>query len=98
LVAEPHYFVRIGPTPGAIAALGRPSGRGLRVTTSSRRIRIEVSDAGEGFEMPRPVPHPRGAGGYGLFLVNRMSACWGVERDQEAVVWCELERGVARIV
>jgi anti-sigma regulatory factor (Ser/Thr protein kinase) len=56
-------------------------------------IRVEVIDRGEGF-----VPHPRVAsssepGGFGLYLVGRLAARWGVESNGATRVWFALERG-----
>jgi anti-sigma regulatory factor (Ser/Thr protein kinase) len=63
----------------------------LRVTTSPRHLRVEVHDRGPGFEMRKPKP--RGSsGGYGLFLVERMSDRWGVQRNDTTYVWFELDR------
>jgi anti-sigma regulatory factor (Ser/Thr protein kinase) len=63
----------------------------LRVTVSPGRLRVEVHDRGPGFEMHKP--QPRGSsGGYGLFLVERMSDRWGVQRNDTTYVWFELDR------
>jgi anti-sigma regulatory factor (Ser/Thr protein kinase) len=66
-------------------------GRGvpvLRLRTGAARLRIEVSD-----ESPRP-PKRRTSGadgGWGLALVDRLAADWGVVRaGRGKVVWCEL--------
>jgi anti-sigma regulatory factor (Ser/Thr protein kinase) len=54
-------------------------------------LRVEVHDRGPGFEMRKPKP--RGSsGGYGLFLVERMSDRWGVQRNDTTYVWFELDR------
>jgi anti-sigma regulatory factor (Ser/Thr protein kinase) len=63
----------------------------LRVVIDDALLRVEVHDAGPGFEATEPVP--RGSeGGYGLFLVERMSSRWGVHRDHSTYVWFELDR------
>lgn len=63
----------------------------LRVTVTPAQLRVEVHDRGPGFEMRRP--EPRGSsGGYGLFLVERMSDRWGVNRGGRTCVWFELDR------
>jgi anti-sigma regulatory factor (Ser/Thr protein kinase) len=63
----------------------------LRVSVAPGRLRVEVHDRGPGFEMHKPKP--RGSsGGYGLFLVERMSDRWGVNREGDTYVWFELDR------
>jgi anti-sigma regulatory factor (Ser/Thr protein kinase) len=63
----------------------------LRVEVGPARLRVEVHDRGPGFE--KHDPKPRGSrGGYGLFLVERMSSRWGVHRNEGTYVWFELDR------
>jgi anti-sigma regulatory factor (Ser/Thr protein kinase) len=63
----------------------------LRVQVAPARLRVEVHDRGPGFQMH--TPKPRGShGGYGLFLVERMSDRWGVHRNETTYVWFELDR------
>jgi anti-sigma regulatory factor (Ser/Thr protein kinase) len=52
-------------------------------------VRVEVRDPGRNgpVRMREPAPHD---GGYGLLLVQRLSRRWGVERNDETVVWFEL--------
>lgn len=64
----------------------------LRVSLqrSHERIRVSVTDGGDGF-----VPHPRSleseaVGGWGLYLVERLSAAWGVSSGDGTTVWFEL--------
>jgi anti-sigma regulatory factor (Ser/Thr protein kinase) len=53
-------------------------------------LRIEVTDPGPGFE---PGGHgPRADGGYGLHLLDRLSARWGVAGAEPVTVWVELPR------
>jgi anti-sigma regulatory factor (Ser/Thr protein kinase) len=62
---------------------------GLAARADADMIRIEVSDRGAGFVPGTPTP--RGAdGGYGLFLVERMTERWGVDRGDGTQVWFEL--------
>lgn len=62
----------------------------LAVRVAARKIRVEVRDDGSGF-VPDPS-RPRGPhGGYGLYLVERMSSRWGVEGDDGTRVWFELD-------
>ena len=60
----------------------------LRATATG--VRAQVTDPGPGFAVPgreRPMDEP---GGWGLVLVERMSARWGVEHDGSTRVWFEL--------
>ncbi len=53
-------------------------------------LRIEVTDPGPGFE---PGGHgPRADGGYGLHLLDRLAARWGVAGASPVTVWVELAR------
>ena len=53
-------------------------------------LRIEVTDPGPGFE---PGGHgPRADGGYGLHLLDRLAARWGVAGASPVTVWVELPR------
>ncbi len=64
----------------------------LRVHSAPERLRVEVHDRGAGFERI-DEPRPRGSsGGYGLFLVARMSSRWGVDRADRSYVWFEIDR------
>jgi PAS domain S-box-containing protein len=64
-----------------------------RVTVESDdgRLRIAVRDRGGGPVSPAPVWRPEGAGGYGLALVERLAARWGIERARGTLVWAELD-------
>jgi anti-sigma regulatory factor (Ser/Thr protein kinase) len=56
-------------------------------------VRVEVSDTGEGF-VPTPGVRQQQAlepGGWGLVLVERLADRWGVETDDETMVWFELQ-------
>ena len=64
---------------------------GLDVKVDAERLRVEVSDAGEGF-----APKPRYEGqsaesGWGLFLVDTISDRWGVGRTDGTNVWFEID-------
>ena len=53
-------------------------------------LRLEVTDPGPGFE---PGGHgPRADGGYGLHLLDRLAARWGVAGSAPVTVWVELDR------
>ena len=57
--------------------------------TDSGAVRIEVTDGGDGFTPVGRDPSSPG-GGYGLYLVDRESVCWGVDRTGGTRVWFEL--------
>ncbi len=64
----------------------------LRVETSDRVIRLEVSDPGGGFSADLPEPTTRGPGGWGLFLTERLADRWGVDREGGwTTVWLEVD-------
>ncbi len=68
----------------------------LEVSVSSDRIRVEVRDAGDGFEQqPRSAGHDV-ASGWGLHLVERLSDAWGVGRGAGTTVWFEMSRAAAQ--
>jgi anti-anti-sigma factor len=69
---------------------------GLRITTYADRVRVEVSDAGPGFDAGNLPPRPRETGGHGLVVVNGLSSRWGTRQvnDDEGdrfCVWFELD-------
>ena len=68
----------------------------LRITAYADRVRVEVSDAGSGFDVSSLRPRPREAGGHGLIVVDGLANRWGTSRrDDEGVdgfcVWFELD-------
>jgi anti-anti-sigma factor len=68
---------------------------GLRVTTYEDGVRVEVEDAGEGFDPARPITI-ESQRGRGLFLVDRCAAKWGArrahtDRGTRFRVWFELD-------
>jgi anti-sigma regulatory factor (Ser/Thr protein kinase) len=64
----------------------------LEITLATDTLRVEVIDAGEGFE-PRPRAAGQSAGsGWGLYLVDRLTDCWGVATNGGTTrVWFELQ-------
>jgi anti-sigma regulatory factor (Ser/Thr protein kinase) len=61
----------------------------VHVAIAPHVLRVEVCDAGPGFEPPAvPRPRPEG-GGNGLVLLARMSSSWGVACDTGTCVWFE---------
>jgi hypothetical protein len=68
----------------------------LRITTHVDRVRVEVGDAGSGFELQNLPPRPRESGGHGLIVVEGLSSRWGSRRrtSEEGggfCVWFELD-------
>ena len=81
------------------AVIHPEQGRGdpveLVVTVYPRSVRIEVTDAGLGFDTAR-LPGPRReAGGHGLVVVDSLSSRWGTSRGAHGgtgfSVWFELD-------
>lgn len=68
----------------------------VRAMPDGDRLRLEVSDAGRGFRLSGP-PQPSNGSGWGLFLVDRIAARWGVLRDPVTVVWAELDGTPAEV-
>ena len=67
----------------------------VRAQVEGAIIRIEVRDPGRNGEVKPRRPGGLG-GGYGLYLVDRLARRWGVERNDETIVWCELASGIDR--
>lgn len=67
----------------------------LRAGVRDGHVRVEVRDPGRNGHVRKRDPQGRG-GGYGLYLVERLSRRWGVERNGGTVVWFELPAGGAR--
>lgn len=64
----------------------------LKVDSSAETIRVEVHDSGSEFEAGSArKPDPEQIGGWGLYLVQTLSARWGVEREKLVVVWFEVD-------
>ncbi len=63
----------------------------LQTSISASAVRIEITDAGEGFT-PRPRDPERLGAGYGLYLLEESATSWGVERGRGTTVWFELAR------
>jgi anti-sigma regulatory factor (Ser/Thr protein kinase) len=68
------------------------AGIGVDVEVTPDHLRAEVSDHGEGFRA-EPVPEDeRGAGGWGLVIVDRLADRWGVRSGPPSCVWFEVAR------
>ena len=63
----------------------------IRLDVRPERLRLEVRDEGPGFA-PQVAPREDGSGGYGLLIVEQLADRWGVERDEQGLVWLELDR------
>jgi anti-sigma regulatory factor (Ser/Thr protein kinase) len=64
----------------------------LMVRVSAGSVRGRVCDPGPGFEAPsEPCPRPDLRGGWGLPIVETISDRWGVERNNHACVWFEID-------
>lgn len=66
----------------------------VRVRGSRSMLHVDVIDQGPGFD-PDRLPRPDGDGGWGLSLLDRISARWGVEHDAVTRVWFELASPVS---
>jgi len=60
----------------------------LRATDGG--LRAQVTDPGPGFAPTGRTRDFDEPGGWGLVLVERLAASWGVERDERTRVWFEL--------
>jgi anti-sigma regulatory factor (Ser/Thr protein kinase) len=62
----------------------------IELRATERGLRAQVTDPGTGFAPTgrrREIDEP---GGWGLVLVERLAAAWGVEHDERTRVWFEL--------
>jgi anti-sigma regulatory factor (Ser/Thr protein kinase) len=63
----------------------------LVVRVDDEKIHVSVTDAGNGF-VPRPRDPASTSDGYGLYLLEKVAARWGVESNGDTKVWFELPR------
>jgi anti-sigma regulatory factor (Ser/Thr protein kinase) len=62
----------------------------VRLTLGAGGISGSVTDGGRGFPAGTAADHPRVDGGLGLFIVERLVRCWGVEHERRRTkVWFE---------
>jgi anti-sigma regulatory factor (Ser/Thr protein kinase) len=59
---------------------------------ADHHFRVEVHDPGGGFVPTAPAPDPARPSGWGLYLVAELSDRWGVDSDEQTLVWFELDR------
>jgi serine/threonine-protein kinase RsbW len=77
----------------AVRHAGCPPHQGLRVelVLGAEVIRVAVRDRGGRFRRAAPCPDPDGAGGWGLFLVDRLADRWAIETSAKGTcVWFEI--------
>jgi anti-sigma regulatory factor (Ser/Thr protein kinase) len=55
-------------------------------------VRVEVEDRGPGFEPRLADDDAERNSGWGLLLLDRLAARWGVVANSTNTVWFELER------
>jgi len=60
----------------------------LRVALTGDTLRVTVIDHGSGFDPPEPSGGDES--GWGLYIVDRLSHNWGVDRDPATAVWFEM--------
>jgi anti-sigma regulatory factor (Ser/Thr protein kinase) len=63
----------------------------VRVIVRPGTIRIEVADAGPGFQPTVRLPGPASETGRGLFVVDHVSDRWGTIPNDGIRVWAELD-------
>jgi hypothetical protein len=79
----------------AIGGLGKSHGDliHLRAECDDDRVRASVEDPTSAFLVPSARPEP-GEVGWSIYLVQRVSDCWGLRRDRQgATVWLEILPG-----
>ena len=57
-------------------------------------VHVEVSDPGTGFAPRVRAPAFEQTSGWGLFLVDRLSAGWGVSQHSPTTVWFDVARAL----
>jgi anti-sigma regulatory factor (Ser/Thr protein kinase) len=64
----------------------------IRSEVVPQSVRVEVADAGPGFDAIPAVLDPGAVGGWGLHLVDELSTRWGIVHATGARVWFEIDR------
>jgi anti-sigma regulatory factor (Ser/Thr protein kinase) len=64
---------------------------GLQIRTEPGRIRVAVSDPGDGFVAEPRLPTASEGTGWGLYLVDRIADRWGVLTKDRNEVWFEID-------
>lgn len=70
---------------------GAAAGVDLAVDVRDGRLRVEVRDRGPGFEPRAREEGPEVPSGWGLHILDRVASRWGVEQQDGALVWFELD-------
>jgi anti-sigma regulatory factor (Ser/Thr protein kinase) len=60
----------------------------LDVEIDGETLRVSVTDPGRGFDPPEPSSDDES--GWGLYIVDRLSHRWGVDRSEGTQVWFEM--------
>ncbi len=71
-----------------------PHGGYLKLMLGTDRVRISMTDHGDG-DIAAHRPAPGAPGGRGLLVVEQLAVSWGVDRgpdDRGHTVWCDLPR------
>jgi anti-sigma regulatory factor (Ser/Thr protein kinase) len=63
----------------------------VRIRNDPGRIRVVVSDPGDGFVMKPRLPTASESAGWGLYLVDRIADRWGVLTKDRNEVWFEID-------
>ena len=63
----------------------------LRIENELGRIRVVVSDPGDGFSVEPRLPTASESSGWGLYLVDRIADRWGVITRDRNEVWFEID-------
>jgi len=63
----------------------------LRIGDERGRIRVVVSDPGDGFVVQPRLPTASQSSGWGLYLVDRIADRWGVVTRDRNEVWFEID-------
>ena len=63
----------------------------LTVEQEDGHVRVEVADSGPGFAPTPRSDLSQASSGWGLHILSKLAARWGVERNGVSKVWFELE-------
>jgi anti-sigma regulatory factor (Ser/Thr protein kinase) len=65
----------------------------IEIALLPERLRIEITDNGNGFEPPATFTPKRdhSPGGWGLVLVDQLADRWGIDFSHSTHIWCEFD-------